>query len=168
MIAWRPLAVVSVIIGGAILATPSAAVAAVAITVPATVDLGSGPTGANTRSVQMATVTVTASGLLLPSFIATVSSTNFTTGAGTPAQTITKASLDYWSGPVTAFTGAQTAVPGQLTALQAQPLSASLTAFSSTGLVLSITTSWIPSIVIRTPSAAVAGSYTGTITHSVA
>ncbi len=116
----------------------------------------------------MGTVTVTASGLVAPSFTATVSSSNFTTGTGTPAETVLRASISYWSGPATASSGAQTAVPGQLTALQAQALSAPRTAFTSTGLVLSISTSWNPTIVVSIPAAAVAGSYTGTITHSVA
>jgi hypothetical protein len=49
-----------------------------------------------------------------------------------------------------------------------QSLSVSRTAFRSTGLVLSISTSWNPTIVIDIPDAAVAGTYSGTITHSVA
>lgn len=152
----------------AIMATPSAAGAALAITAPATVDLGAAPAGAGRLSAQLGTVTVTASDVTAPSFTATVSSTDFTTGAGTAAETIPMASISYWSGPVTASTGAQTAVPGQLTAVQAQALSVPRTAFTSTGLVLSISTSWNPTIVVSVPPAVVAGLYTGTITHSVA
>ncbi|HEX8770821.1 MAG TPA: hypothetical protein VF711_08645, partial [Acidimicrobiales bacterium] len=95
-------------------------------------------------------------------------STSFTTGAGAAAQTIPNSSVSYWSGPATATVGLQNTTPGQPTAATAQSLSASRTAFSSSGLVLSISTVWDPTIVITIPSAAVAGTYTGTITHSVA
>ena len=153
----------------AVLATPAPA-SAVAITVPSSADLGSVPSGTTSFSARLGTVTATDSGtlLLLPSFTASVTATNFTTGAGSAAETIPKASISYWSGPVTASTGSQTAVPGQLTALQAVTLSQSRTAFSSSGLVLEITTSWNPTIVINIPAAAIAGTYTATITHSVA
>jgi hypothetical protein len=163
----RP-AVVAVLSWFAILATPSVAGAALAITVPASVNLGAAPTGSATLSGQLGTVTVTASGLVVPSFTATVSSSNFTTGDRTAAETVPKSAISYWSGPATASTGAQAAVPGQLTVLEARALSIPRTAFTSTGLVLSFSTSWNPSIVVKIPAAAVAGSYTGTITHSVA
>lgn len=150
------------------LSTPSAAEAALAITVPSSANLGSVASGSSTRSARLGTVTVTASGLVAQSFTATVSSTSFATGGRTAAETIPRASISYWSGPVTASSGLQTAVPGQATALQAVDLSVARTAFSSTGLVLSISTSWNPTIVVNIPAAAVAGTYTGTITHSVA
>lgn len=167
--AHRRLATVASLATLIVLATPSVA-GALAITVPSAVDLGAVPSGSATFSARLGTVTATASGtlLLLPSFVATVSATNFTTGTRTAAETIPKASISYWSGPVTASSGSQTAVPGQLTALHAQPLSQPRTAFSSKGLVLSISTSWNPTIVINIPPAAVSGAYTGTITHSVA
>ena len=152
-------------------ALPLGLLSTVTVTVPGSADLGSGPTGAGTLSARLGTVTVTASGvlgLLLPSFTATVSATTFTTGTGQPAQTIPAASVFYWSGPVTASAGTQTAVPGQLTAPQAQALSSPLTAFSSSGVALSITASWDPTIVVHIPAAVVAGTYTGTITHSAA
>lgn len=152
-----------------VLATPALA-HAVAITVPSSSNLGSVPSGTASLSAHLGTVTASDSGtlLLLPSFNATVTATNFTTGAGSAAETIPKASIAYWSGPVTASSGAQTAVPGQLTALQAVTLSQSRTAFTSSGLVLEISTSWNPTIVINIPAAAISGTYTGTITHSVA
>ncbi|MGH9155496.1 MAG: hypothetical protein ACRD1K_06615 [Acidimicrobiales bacterium] len=165
--ARRRLTSVGILGGFVVLALPAAAGAA-SISVPGTVNLGSVPTGAGTLSAQMGTVTATASGIVLPSFVATVSSTDFTTGGGSSAQTIAKASISYWSGPVTASIGAQTPLPGQLTALQKVSLSTSREAFRSSGLVLSMSTSWNPTIVITIPAAVVAGTYTGTITHSVA
>jgi hypothetical protein len=62
----------------------------------------------------------------------------------------------------------QNASPGQLNAASAVNLSEERVAFSSSGLALSITTTWDPTIVIAIPAAAVAGTYSGTITHSVA
>lgn len=148
-----------------VVATSSSAHAALAITVPAsTVSLGSVPSGTRTVSGQLGPVTVTASGLVAPSFVATVSTTTFT---GPGGQTIPASSISYWSGPATAAL-LQDATPGQAGAAQAQDLSVPRRAFSSSGLALSITTVWNPTIVIAIPAAAVAGTYTGTITHSVA
>lgn len=165
----RRMALAAVVSGFVIAATQSVA-GALAITVPTAVNLGAAPPGASTHSAQLGTVTASGSGtlLLLPSYTAQVSGTIFTTGGKTAAETISKASIFYWSGPATASSGAQTAVPGQLTALQAESLSTTRTAFSSTGLVLTISTSWNPTILVTIPAAAVAGTYTGTITHSVA
>jgi hypothetical protein len=149
-------------------ASPICGGATLAISVPSAVNLGSVPIGTTSLSDQLGPVTVTASGLVAPSFTATVSTTTFTTGSGGPNQTIATSLISYWSGPATTTTGLQTAVPGQVNAALAQNLSASQTAFSSTGLVLTITTTWNPTIVITIPTTAVAGTYTGTITHSVA
>jgi hypothetical protein len=153
-----------------VLMTPAAAGAAgLAITVPGSVNLGSVPSGTATRSAPLGTVTVTDDRLLGVSWTATVSCTNFTTGGASAAETITKTSISYWSGPATASSGLASATPGQLTSLQAQSLSTARTAFSALGLSLvPNSTSWNPTIVITIPAAAVAGTYTGTITHSVA
>ncbi|CAN5716538.1 hypothetical protein BH20ACT2_BH20ACT2_04460 [soil metagenome] len=152
-----------------VLATAGAAQAR-AITAPTSVNLGTVPSGATSISGQMGTVTATDSGtlLLLPSFTARVTVTTFTTGSGSASETIPRSAVSYWSGPATATSGAQTPVPGQATAALAQDLSTSRIAFSSTGLVLSISTSWKPTVIVTIPAAAVAGTYTATITHSVA
>jgi len=167
-VGWRIGAVVG-IAAFVVLATPALA-HAVAITVPSSANLGSVPSGTASLSAQLGQVTATDSGLLglLPSFTATVSTTTFTTGSRTAGETIGKASISYWSGPITATTGAQTPVPGQATALLAEDLSVARRAFSSSGLVSTISTSWNPTIIVNIPAAAVAGTYTGTITHSVA
>lgn len=149
-----------------VLTTPSLAHAALAITVPSSVNLGSVASGTSSLSQQLGEVTVTASGLTL-SWTATVSSTDFTTGLATAAETIGKASISYWSGPVTNSSGIATRTPGQLTSVLAESLSAARTAFSAVSLVAT-STAWDPTIVIAIPAAAVAGTYSGTITHSVA
>jgi hypothetical protein len=165
----RRIAIVAGTAAVAVLTTPSLA-HGLAISAPTSVTLGSAPTSASSLSGQLGTITVTDSGtlFLLPSFVAAVSSTVFTTGSGSPSETIGTSSVFYWSGPATASSGLQTPVPGQLLAANMQSLSVSRTAFRSTGLVLSISTSWNPTIVIDIPDAAVAGTYSGTITHSVA
>ena len=149
------------------LATPAGA--AVSISVPSTANLGSAPTGSPSLSAQLGTITVTGSGLVAPSFIARVSATIFTTGAGGPDETIPKTSILYWSGPATTVSGLVSGgVPGQLTSAQAVDLTVTRTAFSGQGVALSITVKWNPTIIINIPASAVAGTYTGTITHSVA
>jgi hypothetical protein len=102
------------------------------------------------------------------SWTATVSATDFTTGGGTAAETIVKASVSYWSGPATVTTGLGQFTPGQGTAAQAVTLGSSHTAMTHTLGTLNSTCSWSPTLIVTVPAAAVAGTYTGTVTHSVA
>jgi hypothetical protein len=141
---------------------------ALSITVPASVDLGSGAAGTQITG-NMGPVTVTdARAALVATWTATVSSTDFTTGGGTPAETISKANVSYWSGPATSTTGTGVFTPGQLTALLAQSLSVPRTAFTLTAGVGDNSATWNPGLIVNVPAAAVAGTYTGTVTHSVA
>ena len=141
---------------------------ALSITVPVSAALGSGAPG-TTISGALGTVTVTdARALLSASWTATVSSTNFTTGGGTAAETIGNGNVSYWSGPATATTGVGTFTPGQLTALNAQTLGTSRIAFTMTAGVGDNSASWNPNLVVSVPAGAVGGTYTGTVTHSVA
>ncbi|SNS89019.1 hypothetical protein SAMN05216276_1018146 [Streptosporangium subroseum] len=139
-----------------------------AITVPTSADLGSGTTG-GTISASLGTVTVVDTRVgLLAAWTAIASATDFTTGSGSSAETITKDRFAYWSGPVTASTGSITRTPGQPTAAQQVSLSTPVTAFSAQKLLFDTSTSWAPTLVVTIPASAVAGSYTGVITHSVA
>jgi len=153
-----------------IVAAPAAAWGALSITVPAsTVNLGSVASGTASKSGQLGTVTVVDDRLTGLTWTASVSGTNFTTGSATTAETIGKASISYWSGPVTASSGTAVRTPGQLTSGLAQDLSSPRTAFIAVGVAtVSNSTSWNPTIVVTIPAAAVSGTYTGTITHSVA
>ncbi|MGW2373447.1 hypothetical protein [Kitasatospora sp. NPDC001683] len=137
------------------------------ISVPAPAGLGSAaPRG--TVSAALGSVTVSDQrGLSTSSWTATVSATNFTTGGATAAETITTSNVDYWSGAATNTNGTATATPGQSTAAAEQALSSARTAFTSSGSG-SNSTSWIPTLVVNIPAAAVHGTYTGTVTHSVA
>jgi hypothetical protein len=140
------------------------------ITVPASTDLGSGSPG-DTVTAQMGAVTVSDERAeLVGTWTATVTSTTFTTGGGTPDETIPAGAVSYWSGEATATTGVGGAIPGQLTALLAAPLSPTtpVTAFSKLEGAGNNSATWNPSLVVSVPAAAVAGTYTGTVTQSVA
>lgn len=145
----------------------SASASALAVTAPASTNLGSHATGAGTLTAQLGTVTATNSGVVIPNVVASVSCSAFTTGGGTANETIPCSAISYWSGPATSVTGL-TGTPGQLTSAQAVTLASTRTAFTGTGLALSISVSWNPTLIVNIPASAVAGTYTGTITHSVA
>lgn len=135
---------------------------------PANKSLGSVATGTSSVSNSLGNTTVSdGRGALLGSWTATVSSTDFTTGGGTADETIEKAQVDYYSGAATASTGTAVLVPGQATALLKQPLSTSRTAFGATGVVGNNSATWVPTVVVNIPADSVAGTYSGTITHSV-
>lgn len=137
------------------------------ISLPSTAALGSAAPG-GTVSAAVGSVTVSdGRGLATSTWTATVSATSFTTGGGTAAETITTSNVSYWSGPATSTNGTVTASPGQSDASARQTLGSSRSAFASTGNGNS-STSWSPTVVITIPAAAVAGTYTGTVTHSVA
>ena len=120
-------------------------------------------------SGQLGTVTVTDTSTLGLAWSAQVTTTTFTTGGGTAPETIGTTAVRYASGPGLGGTGIGVAVPGQATVTQAVPLGGStVTAFSSAATVGGASVSWNPTLVIAIPAGAVVGSYTGTITHSVA
>jgi hypothetical protein len=142
---------------------------ALSISVPAAKDLGTTATGSASLTSQLGAVTVTdARGALGETWTATVSSTDFTTGGASADETISKSSVSYWSGPATAATGTAVRLPGQLTAANAETLASSRTAFSASATVGNNTTTWNPTLIVTIPSTAVAGTYSGTVTHSVA
>ncbi|GAA1842278.1 hypothetical protein [Asanoa iriomotensis] len=136
--------------------------AGLGITAPVTVNLGTGVSG-GTVSGSIGPVTVTDQrGLLAATWTATVSSTAYTTGGGTAAETIPAVDATYTAGTPTATTGVPvpvTGVPGTLGAPR--------TAYTATA-VGSNSATWNPTLSIAVPAAAVAGTYSGTVTHSVA
>ena len=153
----------------AVLATASPAGGAVAISAPPVVNLGAASVESGKLTAQMGTVTVTGSGTVAPSFVATVSVSAFTTGAGGPNETIPPTSIRYWSGPATSAVGLRGGgTPGQRGAAQAVDMSVSRVAFSGAGNALVISASWNPTLIFDLPASTVPGIYSGTITHSVA
>ena len=141
---------------------------ALTVSDPADKSLGSVATGTASLSTTLGATTVTDNrGALLGTWTATVSATDFTTGTATADETIAKSQVDYYSGPATAFSGTAVLVPGQLAVLLKEDLGAARTAFSATGVVGNNSATWVPTVVVNIPSDAVAGTYSGTITHSV-
>ncbi len=149
-------------------ATFSVSTGGLSITAPGSASLGSAtPKGSITA--QIGTIQVTDNrALLTAAWTASVTSTSFTTGAALPTETVPNSGVSYWSGPGTANTGTGTFTPGQATASAAQTLSTSRTAFTLTAGVGNNTASWHPSLIVAVPGVAVSGTYTGTVTHSVA
>jgi hypothetical protein len=142
---------------------------ALSISAPASASLGSVGTGTATTSAQLGSTSVTDNrGTLLGTWTASVSSTDFTTGTATADETIAKAQADYWSGATTSTSGIGVFTPGQLLAANKVTLAAQRTAFSASALVGNNTAAWNPTVIINIPSDSVAGTYSGTITHSVA
>lgn len=138
-----------------------------AISVPATADLGTGDPG-TTISAQLGAVTVTDERAQLDaSWTASVSSSAFTTGGATADETVANSAVQYWSGPATSATGTGTFTPGQANAAAAVTLSAQQTAFTHSASVGNNSATWNPTLEIDIPAAAVQGTYTGTVTHTV-
>lgn len=134
------------------------------ISEPAPANLGTVANTAGTVSGQLGDVTVTDErGLLAATWTATVGTTTFTTGGGTANETIPKASVSYNSGAIGASSGlngvfAGTAVGVALGTDQTAATGAAVGNNSAT---------WNPTVTVTIPSQALAGTYTGTITHSV-
>lgn len=140
------------------------------IDAPSTADLGTGTPGGVINGA-LGPVTVTderAAGDA--SWEATVTSTVFTTGTGTPSQTILFSEVDYWSGELITSTGNGTFVAGQPDFADRVPLDSvtPVIAFSHTGGTGNNSATWNPGLSINVPLDAEAGIYTGTVTHSVA
>ncbi|MFG2009256.1 hypothetical protein ACGFNF_09320 [Micromonospora sp. NPDC048868] len=153
---------------GDTIVTFTVATADLNIRVPPSVNLGSAfPGGVLTG--ELGTVVVTDERAALnATWIVTVTASSFTTGGGTPEETILPSLVEYWSGTETGRTGTGTLVPGQPTQAAAVSLSVPRTAFSKTSGSGDNTATWEPNIRIAVPATAVGGTYRGVITHSVA
>lgn len=154
---------------GSTTATFSIAAGGLAITVPtSTVALtgATAATGAPTVGGTLGNVSVADTrGALVAAWTTTVSTSTFTTGTGTLTadQTVALPSISYASGAVTK-TGTGTATPNAGTAMDAE---AALRVVSFVG-VGNNTATWNPTLTFSLLSSQVAGTYTGTVTHSVA
>ena len=140
------------------------------IDAPATADMGTGAAGGDV-SGQLGPVTATDGRASADaSWVATVTSTDFQTGGGTPSETILASEINYWSGPATATTGTGTFTPGQAAADDAEPLDnvIGVVAFTHTGGTGNNTATWNPTLTVNAPLDSEAGIYTGTVTHSAA
>jgi hypothetical protein len=137
---------------------------------PASASLGSGAPGTVING-SLGVVTVTDSRASADaSWVTSVVSTNFVTGGSTPPEVTLATEVDYWSGAATSTTGTGTFTPGQATFGARAPLDnvTPLTAFTHVGGTGNNTASWNPGISVRVPLDSQSGTYTGTVTHSVA
>jgi hypothetical protein len=141
----------------------------ISITAPSTtVNLGSVSVSAGSITMKLGTITVNdGRGLLNGSWTSTVSSSQFTVGGETAAVTIDASSVSYWSGAAIATTGVGTLLGSELTPSAAVAINAAQTAFTGGSLIGNNSASWNPTL-ITIPAAPVVGTYTGTVTHTVA
>ncbi|HEY4938982.1 MAG TPA: hypothetical protein VIJ69_08115 [Actinomycetota bacterium] len=141
---------------------------AISITAPGTtVKLGSVSVAASTVSGQLGTITIKDNrGLLNGGWTDTVSSSHFTIGAA--PETIAATNVAYWSGAATESLGLSTLAGIQLTSAAAVAINAAQTTFTAGSLIGNNAASWNPTLVVTIPAAAVVGTYTGTVTHTVA
>jgi hypothetical protein len=141
------------------------------MTAPDSVDLGSGAVG-GTISAALGDVTVTDDRALdAATWTVSASSTNWTTGAGTPVESIPAGDVSYDPGPFTATTGtvtqgAPTTATTLLTPVSPATTGVPVTVVTATGVGDNSAT-WDPTISVAVPAGAVAGDYVGTLTQSV-
>jgi hypothetical protein len=134
---------------------------ALSMTAPATVDLGTNAPG-NTITGSVGTVTVTDDrALLVAAWTAVASASAWTTGGGTPAETIPAGDVGYGPGSITT-TGTITATgtPITLSGVPAPVVTGSAGVGNNTA-------AWDPTLAVAVPAAAVGGAYTGILTQSV-
>ena len=133
------------------------------ISAPSSAAFDPAATGSTTVSGNLGNVTVTDNrGTLLGTWTASASSTDFTTGGATAAETVGKANVAYASG-----LGTSTGVGVFAGSLVPSMTAGNHTVFTGTGVTGNNSVTWNPTITISLPGSAVAGTYSGTITHSV-
>ena len=135
---------------------------ALTITAPDSSNLGSASVGSN-LSGDLGTVQVTDNRGFGAGWTATVSSTGFATGTGTPADTIPVSNASYNITALTQATGPATFTPVPVTQLSTAPRPV----VSATNVTGNTTATWNPIITVTVPPSAIVGLYTATITHSV-
>ena len=142
-----------------------------AITVPdgssTPVDLGTTTAGSVSLTHSLGNVTVTDTrGSLAATWTVTGSTTNFTTGGATANETVAKANVGYYAGAGSAQAGQVGAFTPVGTALTPVPLVAATPVGAWAG-VGNNTVTFNPTVTFTLLPSQVAGTYTGTITHSV-
>lgn len=147
-------------------ATFSLTAGTLSISQPTTATIGSAAAGALTLSGSLGPVTVTDTRGSTLGWTASVVSTDFTTGTSPGTyQTVAASSIAYSSGPGTAATGNVGAfTPGTIASMSA-------TSAGTAGLWVGTgnnTVTWNPTLTFTLSPSQVAGTYSGTVTHSVA
>ena len=135
---------------------------ALSITAPGSSNLGSVSVG-SILSADLGAVQVTDNRGFGAGWTATVSSTSFATGGGTPAETIPVGDASYNITALSQATGPATFTPVPVTQLSTAPQPV----VSATNVTGNTTVTWNPMITVTVPPTAIVGLYTATITHSV-
>jgi uncharacterized repeat protein (TIGR01451 family) len=131
------------------------------VTVPASASLGSAAPGGTARG-NLGTVQVIDNRGFGASWTATVAGSAFTTGGGTPAETIPAANASYGVSALSQTTGSASFTFVPLTTLSPAPQAV----VSTTNVAGNTSASWNPLLQVSVPATAVAGPYTATITYS--
>lgn len=144
--------------------TFSVNVGGLTMTAPTSANLGSGdPGGTITGNLHGNVVVTDVRATLGGTWTATASSTDWTTGAGTPDEIIPADDATYAPGTITA-TGTSTApTGGHIITLSGEPQDVVTATVTGNN-----TATWDPTITVAVPNAAVGGAYTATLTQSVA
>jgi large repetitive protein len=132
------------------------------ITAPANAALGAATPGGTIQN-NLGTIQVTDGRGFGADWTASVSSTDFTTGGGSPTETIPASDATY------TITGLATATgPAAFTNVTTVDLSGTpQTVVSATNVEGDTAVTWDPEIHIAVPAGAIGGTYSATITHSV-
>ncbi len=137
-----------------------------AISVPSSpVALATVASGASSASGQLGAVSVTDTrGNLVATWTTTVSSSTFTTGTATADETVALGSISYASGNATGSSGVGVFVPMANTAMSA---AAALRTVKWTVGIGNNSATWNPTVSFTLLGSQVAGTYSGTVSHSV-
>jgi hypothetical protein len=148
--------------GGQCTVTTAVISGPLSMTAPASAALGSGAPG-TTISSSLGTVGVTDGRGFGADWAASVSASDFTTGAGGPAQTIPAGDALYDITGLTTATGPATFVYTPQVDLSPNPQDI----VNATNVDGNTAVTWNPVIDVTVPGGAIGGTYTGTIVHSV-
>jgi uncharacterized repeat protein (TIGR01451 family) len=132
------------------------------ITAPASADLGAGPPGATIRA-NLGTVQVTDGRGFGADWSAVVSSSDFTTGGGSPTETIPVGDASYAISSLTTATGPATFGYVPDVGLSQSPQGV----VNATNVNGNTTVTWNPVVQVKVPAGAVRGAYSATIVQSV-
>jgi uncharacterized repeat protein (TIGR01451 family) len=143
-------------------ATVTVVTGVLSISAPANADLGTAAPGGS-ASAGLGVVAVTDDRAGLAGWTATVTSTDFATGSGTPAETIPVRDVVYLINGFVSTTGSATFTRTPTTGLS----TSAQAVVTATDVHGDNSASWNPVVRVSVPSGAVAGTYTATITHSV-
>ena len=131
------------------------------------VDLGTTTTGSASLTHALGNVSVTDTrGALAATWSVTGSTTDFTTGTATANETVAAANVGYYAGAGSALAGQVGAFTPVGTALTPVPLAAATPVGAWAG-VGNNTVTFNPTVSFTLLPSQVAGTYSGTITHSV-